>query len=41
MATYNILFHFEQEIIESKELPKEENEVILERDGTWKPGTKN
>ena len=26
-----------QEVLESKELPQDENDVILERDGTWKP----
>ena len=25
------------EVLESKELPQDENDVILERDGTWKP----
>ena len=26
-----------QEVLESKDLPQEENEIILESDGTWKP----
>jgi len=26
-----------QEVLESKELPEEENDIILEADGTWKP----
>ena len=32
----NLLFFF-QEIIESKALPSDENEIILERDGSWNP----
>jgi len=26
-----------QEVLESRDLPHDENDVILERDGTWKP----
>ena len=30
-----------QEVLESKDLPKDENDIILERDGSWKPVPKD
>ena len=38
-ANYNDLLidGYFQEVLESKELPEEENDIILESDGTWKP----
>merc|ERR1712008_316627 len=42
-AMYNDLLidGYFQEVLESKELPEEENDVILEADGTWKPVPKD
>ena len=38
-ANYNDLLidGYFQEVLESKDLPEEENEIILEQDGSWKP----
>ena len=38
-AMYNDLLidGYFQEVLESKDLPEEENEIILEQDGSWKP----
>merc|ERR1739842_141749 len=39
MGNYNDLLidGYFQEVLESKDLPEEENEIILEQDGSWKP----
>ena len=42
-ANYNDLLidGYFLEVLESKDLPEEENEIILEQDGSWKPVPKD